>query len=159
MPLIRIFLLWFITLTSTTVRAREVKSICMGSLEFGCLIFISEMYPTGYPPPHTHTPNPYFVCRLWGLIEICDSSTGCGRPLDECPWASLITLGCLAVPGQCELCKSLLGSIIYDCQSDVSLLHLFHSTYSSTVNFNQMCSKILQGLTGKCWVASLCCNF
>lgn len=72
------------------------------------------------------------VCGWWlcGLIEICDSSTGYDGLLDECPWAPslLITLGWLAVPGQCEQRRYLPGSIIYDCQSDKSL-HLCYSAH------------------------------
>lgn len=42
---------------------------------------------------------------LCGLIEICDSTSSNGGPLDECPWAPLapfISPGWLVVPGRCE---------------------------------------------------------
>lgn len=72
--------------------------IC-GGLTFDLHLF--QMYTTGYFLPSQS------ACRQWlcGLIEICDSSTGNGGPLDECPWAlwdPFITLGWLAVPGWCE---------------------------------------------------------
>lgn len=82
------------------------------------LIFHLKMIVTGYlipPTPHTHT-----LC-VGGMIEICDSPTGCSRPLyvSLSRRAPLITLGCLPVPGQCEQKRrSLHGPLIYDCQAN-----------------------------------------
>lgn len=71
--------------------------IC-GGLTFDLHLF--QMYTTGYFLPS----QPECRQRLYGLIEICDS-TGHSGPLDECPWAlwvPFITFGWLAVPGWCE---------------------------------------------------------
>lgn len=78
---------------------------------WGVLAFhlnLCETYTTGYFFPSLSV----CVCGWWrcGLIEICDSSTGYGGPLDECPWApgllssllgGWLSLGSVSAAGPC----------------------------------------------------------
>lgn len=105
--------------------------------EFFFLVFdlrLCEMYTTGI-----FVPWPVCVCvcvrvvavqfdwdmRQWHWLRRPIRWVSLGS------WAPLIILGWLAVPGLCEQRRSLLGSIIYDCQSDDRFLHLCYWAHYS----------------------------
>lgn len=103
---------------------------------------------------HDRVFPPEFVCvcvwRLWGLIEICNSSTGCSGPLDECPWApgllssllgGWLSLGGVSSAGPC------LGPLFMT----VNLMSS-NSTFAiqpTTLNFSRMCSKKITAFNRK----------